>query len=112
MLGLLLLPFFLVGPFVMIGLIVRAFLKSDPQSLFLLVLLLIMEVFAGYLVFTIGFNEFSRVSGYWKSWTIALMASFVVCPFALGWEAYKRGWLNRWIYPEKKTRKRKRKVPG
>jgi hypothetical protein len=59
-LGLLLLPFFFGGPFVLLRLEVRAFLRSEAQSLTLLALLVILGILAGLYCFATGLVEFNQ----------------------------------------------------
>ncbi|MFT3882971.1 MAG: hypothetical protein QM703_25365 [Gemmatales bacterium] len=105
-LGLLILPFFLAGPFVLIWLEVRAFLKSEAQSLPLFALLVLLGGLAGFYSIGTGWTEFNRTMGFTKIHLVASGIGFVACPIVVAWEAYKRGWLSQWT---KKTKKKKRR---
>lgn len=105
-LGLILLPFFLAGPFVLIAIEVRAFLKSEAQSLPLVGLLVLLGVLAGFYSIVTGFTEFNRTMGFTKMHLVASWIGFIASPIVVGWEAYKRGWLSQWKKPKKKKRRR------
>lgn len=105
-LGLLILPFFFAGPFVLIWLEVRAFLKSEAQSLPLLGLLVLLGVLAGFYTIGTGWTEFNRTMGFTKMHLVASGIGFVASPIVVAWEVYKRGWLSQWT---KKTKKKKRR---
>ncbi|MBL8822686.1 MAG: hypothetical protein JNJ77_08880 [Planctomycetia bacterium] len=108
-LGLLLLPVVFAFPLVLTWIEFRAFRKSEAQSLFILILLLIMGCIGGYAVITGGFAEFNRVSGFWKGWMALLFVGLLAFPITVGWELYKRGWLRKWFIPEAKSKKKKKK---
>lgn len=109
-LGLLLLPLMFAFPLVLAWIEFRAFRKSDPQSLFILILMLVMGSFASYVTLTGGLAEFNRVSGFAKAWMALLFIGLLVFPVALGWEIYKRGWLSKWFNPETKPKKKKKRM--
>lgn len=104
--GLLLLPFFLAGPFVLVWLEVRAFLKSEAQSLTILALLVLLGVLAGYYSIGTGFTEFNRTMGFTKFHLLVSWIGAMACPIVVGWESYKRGWLSHWKKRVKKKRRR------
>lgn len=106
-LGLILLPFFLAGPFVLIAIEVRAFLKSEAQSLPLLALLVVLGVLAGIYSIGTGFTEFNRTMGFTKVHLVASWIGFLASPLVVGWEVYKQGWLRQWRKPAKKKRRRR-----
>ena len=95
-LGLLILPFFLAGPFVLIVIEVRAFLKSEAQSLPLFALLILLGALAGYYSIGTGFTEFNRTMGFTKMHLLASWIGAIACPLVVAWEVYKRGWLSHW----------------
>lgn len=106
-LGLVLLPFFLAWPFIMVTIVVRAFLKGEAQSLLIVLLLIIMLVCGGLFAWKGGLQE-SHPPAYLKVWSIALMAGIASAPFALAYEVYKQGWLHRWLNPVKTMKKPQR----
>jgi hypothetical protein len=104
-LGLLLLPLFFGGPFVLLWLEARAFLKSEAQSWLSLALLIVL----GGLACIYGFGsmkEFGQITGFMKTHLILAYLGAIAFPVTLGWEAYKRGWLSQWMKPAKKKRRR------
>ncbi len=103
-LGLLLLPLFFGGPFVLIWLEVRAFLKSEAQSWLSIALLIVLGVLACYYGFG-SLWEFGRITGFMKTHLVLVCIGAIAFPITLGWEAYKRGWLEKLMT---KPTKRKR----
>ncbi len=103
--GLLLLPLFFGGPFLLIWLNIRAFLKSEAQSILILLLIVVLGALAGF--YAIGsINEFGRTLGFWKTHLIAAWIGAAGFPVAAGWEVYKQGWLSKWVAPTKKKQRR------
>ncbi|HQR07242.1 MAG TPA: hypothetical protein PLN21_10495 [Gemmatales bacterium] len=105
-LGLIILPFFLAGPFVLIVIEVRAFLKSEAQSLPIVALLVLLGVLAGYYSIGTGWTEFNRTMGFTKMHLVASFIGAMACPIVVAWEVYKRGWLSQWTKKTKKKRRR------
>ena len=105
--GLILLPFFLAWPWAMLFFEVRAFLRSEAQSILIFLGLLLAGTYAGFMLIPGSFTEFSRTTGFWKGWMISLMLATAACPIVLGWEAYKHGWIKAWWKPTKKRKRRK-----
>jgi len=103
-LGLILLPFFFAGPFVLLWLEVRAFLRSEAQSILILGLILLLGVLACFYGYG-SLREFHQISGFMKTHLIFAMVGAIVFPIALCWEAYKQGWLSQ---RTKKTKKKRR----
>lgn len=106
-LGLILLPFFLAGPFVLLAIEVRAFLKSEAQSLLVLALLLVLGGLAGYFSISTGWSEIKRMTGFTRIHLLASWIGFLACPIVVAWESYKQGWLSQWKKSTKKKRRRK-----
>ncbi len=105
-LGLLILPFFLAGPFVLIVIEARTFLKSEAQSLPLFALLVLLGGLAGFYSIVTGWTEFNRTMGFTKMHLMASWIGFLASPIVVCWEAYKRGWLSQWKKKSKKKRRR------
>lgn len=108
-LGLLLLPFFFAGPFVLIWLEVRAFLKSEAQSVLLLLVLLALGILACFYGYGSA-KEFQQITGFLKVHLIVAWIGGVAFPFTLAWEVYKQGWLNKWTAAGRKKKKKDRWV--
>ncbi|HQR07243.1 MAG TPA: hypothetical protein PLN21_10500 [Gemmatales bacterium] len=110
----LILLYFLIGPYWLLWLEVRAFRHSEAQSSITLFMLIVLGLLAVYMgsderhafPFIRGFSEFQ--------FNLTRIAA-VIFPFALGWEAYKRGWLTMLrekMQGKKKKKKRKKVVEG
>ncbi|MFT3882972.1 MAG: hypothetical protein QM703_25370 [Gemmatales bacterium] len=106
--GMLLLLFLFVGPYLLLWLEVRAFRYSYAQSNMALAMLLLLgmagcyclyhrEVFSFFAIWLVGFQ------------LLLLQISLVAWPFTVGWEAYKRGWLTMLREKMKGKKKKKKK---
>lgn len=104
-LGLLLLPFFFAGPFVLIGIEVRAFLKSEAQSVLLLLLMMALGILACFYGYGSA-REFQQITGFMKGHLLAAYLGAIAFPFAATWEIYKQGWLSKLTTIPKKKKKR------
>ena len=104
-LGLLLLPLFFGGPFVLLWLEVRAFLKSEAQSWLPLAILIVLGVLACVYGF-VSLWEFGRITGFMKTHLVLICIGAIGFPITLAWEAYKRGWLEKLTTKPKKKKKR------
>lgn len=82
-LGLLLLPLFLAGPFVLLWLEVRAFFKSKAQSWLTIALLIVLGVLACFYGFG-SMWEFGRITGFMKTHLILVYLGAIVFPITLG----------------------------
>jgi hypothetical protein len=103
-LGLLLLPLFFGGPFVLIWLEVRAFLKSEAQSWLPVALLIVLGALACIYGF-ISMKEFGQITGFMKTHLVLICMGAIAFPITLGWEAYKRGWLAKLTTKPKKKKR-------
>jgi hypothetical protein len=80
------------GPYLLVWLEVRAIRKAEAQSLFALVVLVLLGSVACYYNFDAA-RELSSSSGLTGfHLLIVLLGAMAFLP-ALGWELYKRGWL-------------------
>ncbi len=107
-LGVLLLLFLFVGPYLLLWLEVRAFRYSYVQSNMALAMLLLLGVAACYCLYH------REVFSFFAIWLVRfqlllLKISVVAWPFTLGWEAYKHGWLTMLREKLKGQKKKKRK---
>jgi len=103
-LGLLLLPLFFGGPFVLLWLEVRAFLKSEAQSWLPVALLIVLGALACIYGF-VSMWELHQISGFMKTHLVLVCISAIAFPITLGWEAYKRGWLEKLMTKPKKKKR-------
>lgn len=104
--------YFLAGPYLLLWLEFRSVRQSEAQSGMALVMLVILGLIACYIGVDVAhafpfFGKFGAFQFY-----LTRIAA-VIFPFALGWEAYKRGWLTMMrekMKGKKKKKKRKLKV--
>ena len=105
--GALLLLLIIAGPFLLVGIVARSLVGSDPVSVWLLGLMVLGGVGTAILVWpghiAIGWT------GFWGKWRIAGVVALLLIPAALFMEAGKRDFLRRPDRPKKSTNK-KRKV--
>lgn len=80
------------GPYLLVWLEVRAIRKADAQSLFALILLIILGSVACYYSIDAA-RELSRTSGLLGLHILVVLLGAIAFLPALGWELYKRGWL-------------------
>jgi hypothetical protein len=97
----------LAGPYLLIWLEVRAFRKSEAQSFLALVMLVLLGLPACYYSYEI-IKEAFRATGVFKFQFSVLGIGILGFPIALGWEAYKRGWISRLMDKPKSKKKRKK----
>jgi len=110
-LGVLLLLFLFVGPYLLLWLEVRAFRYSEAQSGMALGMLLLLGVSACYCLYH------REVFSFFAIWLVGfqlflLQISVVAWPFTMGWEAYKRGWVTVVREKMKGKKKRRKKRPA
>lgn len=104
--GLLLMPFFLAMPWVMLWIETRSVFKGEALSRTWFVVLFLCEIYALYLAWHGIFRELALILGYWRIWSWALLVATSAAPFILAFEAYKQGWFNRLLYPPKKKKRK------
>jgi len=103
-LGLLLLPLFFGGPFVLLWIEVRAFLKSEAQSWLPVALLIVLGALACIYGF-VSMWELHQISGFMKTHLVLVLVGAIAFPITMGWEAYKRGLLEKLTTKPKKKKR-------
>ncbi len=100
-------PVVVVGPFVLLFLDVRSFLKPDPYSKWMLFLIIALSAL---IIFTMRPwrlpHDLRGMRGYWLAWYWCSWITIIAFPVVLWWEARKNGWIDLWLRT-KKRRKRK-----
>lgn len=109
MLMLLLFPIVLPMPALMLWLEVKAFRRSEAQSIRAIVALLVMIGIACLYLYPFHFPRFSRPVGFLQVWYLLLWLAVALAPITLVWEAYKYGVFAEWIAKQKRARKKKHK---
>ena len=103
---LMLLPVFLVAPFLLLAITARALLGADPLPRWMFALLVVGVVGCGFLVWPARITD--RWTGFWGTWRIASVALLALFPIVLFLEAGKRDWFRYLQRTPKRKSKRKR----
>lgn len=106
LLGVLLLIFIFIGPYLLLWLEVRAFRHSEAQTGMVFCMLILLGVPACYCAYRA--NELALIPFWFLGFQLMLMKiSVVALPFTLAWEAYKHGWLTKLMTTKKNKKKKK-----
>ncbi len=89
----LLLPLFLLGPFILLAVTARSLLSNEPTSRWLIAVAVLGAAGAGWFLWAEGFER--PVSGFWAAWRFAAGGAVLLLPVVLLREAGKRGWFHR-----------------
>jgi hypothetical protein len=101
--------YLIAGPYLLIFLEGRAFRKAEAQSIPALIILILLGLPACYYVREI-MTEINRGIGLFKFQCVVLAIGTIGFPIALGWEAYKRGWISRLMEKRSKSKKKQKKI--
>lgn len=85
-----LVPLFLLAPFILLAVTARSLLGAEPLPRWLLAVAVLGAAGAGGFLWAEGFDR--RVSGFWAAWRLAGGAAVLLLPVVLFREAVKRGW--------------------
>jgi cytochrome bd-type quinol oxidase subunit 2 len=102
-------PIVLPMPALMLWLEVKAFRRSEAQSIRTIVAMLMMIGIACLYLYPFHFPRLSRPVGFFQIWYLLLWLAVVLAPITLVWEAYKYGVFAEWMAKQKKARKKKLK---
>lgn len=106
---LLLFPIVLPMPALMFWLEVKAFIRSEAQSVRAIIALLMMIGIGCVYLYPFHFPRLSHPVGFFQIWYLLLWLAVVLAPVTLVWEAFKYGVFAEWMAKKKKARKKKHK---
>lgn len=102
--GVMLLIFIFVGPYILLWLQFQAFRNSEALSSTVLASLILLALPAGYCAWNA--DKLSTIPLWLVRFQLTLMQVGVVAlPFTIAWESHKRGWFGKLLMKHKKQRK-------